>query len=100
MRAVVVRTRDCQILTGANIYMVSYPFKIFTSVRLTRSSLLQFVFVLFLFLLFVLVQSFFLARAFACLHFLKLFANMQIASMSAVSCRFRAAGVWYSAIEL
>ena len=36
MRTVVVHTRNCQILIGRNIYMVSYPFKIFTSVRLTR----------------------------------------------------------------
>ena len=59
MRTVVVRTRNCKILTGANIYMVSYPF-------------LSYPFNSFLFLLFVLVQFFFLARAFACLPFLNL----------------------------
>ena len=35
MHSVVVHTRNCQILTGANICMVSY-LKIFTSIRLTR----------------------------------------------------------------
>ena len=36
MCTVVVRMCNCQILTGANIYMVSYPFKIFTSIWLTH----------------------------------------------------------------
>ena len=34
MHTVVARTHNyCQILTGGNIYMVSHPFKIFTSVH-------------------------------------------------------------------
>ena len=32
IRTVFLRTHNCQILTGRNIYMVCYPFKIFTFV--------------------------------------------------------------------